>query len=197
MQSISRPDKVESHIGTLKFKDGRYKQTVQAGVDWLVSNIDMTQGNNYGGFKSVTNMYSQGIATLALVEAYGMTRDPALKPAAQAAIDYIQKAQGRNGSWGCCKRPLSRRYAMPSIGSSAMATRHRRQRRKLNEAGARFLESPGTDRTTGRRARASGREAPAPTSSSDRVTASWPAPGACARWWRPPQRRSPCRCQWP
>ena len=81
-------------------KDGRYKQTVQAGVDWLVSNIDMTQGANYGRFKSVTNMYSQGIATLALVEVYGMTHDPALKKYAQAAIDYIQKGQGPRGSWG-------------------------------------------------------------------------------------------------
>jgi hypothetical protein len=45
-------------------------------------------------------MYSQGIATLALCEAYGMTRDPALKKVAQAAIDFIQKAQGPRGSWG-------------------------------------------------------------------------------------------------
>ena len=44
-------------------------------------------------------MYAQGIATLALCEAYGMTHDPALKPAAQAAIDFIQKAQGPQGSW--------------------------------------------------------------------------------------------------
>jgi hypothetical protein len=49
-------------------------------------------------------MYSQGIATLALCEAYGMTRDPALKKAAQAAIDFIQRAQGPNGSWGYTPR---------------------------------------------------------------------------------------------
>ena len=81
-------------------KDGRYKQTVQAGLDWLVKDVNMTQGRNYGKFMTVTNMYSQGIATLALCEAYGMTRDPALKPVAQAAIDYIQKGQGPRGSWG-------------------------------------------------------------------------------------------------
>jgi hypothetical protein len=81
-------------------KEGRYKQTVQAGLDWLVSNVRTTQDLNNGRFKTITNMYSQGIATLALCEAYGMTRDPALKKAAQAAVDFIQNAQGSNGSWG-------------------------------------------------------------------------------------------------
>jgi hypothetical protein len=81
-------------------KEGRYKQTVQAGLDWLVKNVDTGQGAERGKFNTISNMYSQGIATLALCEAYGMTHDPALKESAQAAIDYIQKAQGRNGSWG-------------------------------------------------------------------------------------------------
>lgn len=81
-------------------KEGRYKQTVQAGVDWLVANIDMSPGANNGHFRTSTKMYTQGIATLALVEAYGLTRDPALRPAAQAAVDYIQRAQAPNGSWG-------------------------------------------------------------------------------------------------
>lgn len=81
-------------------KEGRYKQTMQAAVDWLVANVDMGQGPNRGRFRTITNMYSQGIATLALVEAYGLTHDPKLRPAAQAAIDFIQNAQGQNGSWG-------------------------------------------------------------------------------------------------
>jgi hypothetical protein len=81
-------------------KEGRYKQTVQAGLDWLVANANGGQARERGKFNTITNMYAQGIATLALCEAYGMTRDRALRGAAQAAIDYIQKAQGVNGSWG-------------------------------------------------------------------------------------------------
>ncbi len=81
-------------------KEGRYKQTVQAGVDWLVNNINMSQTRDRGKFKTISNMYSQGIASLALIEAYGVTRDPKLKAAAQAAVDYIQKGQGPRGSWG-------------------------------------------------------------------------------------------------
>jgi hypothetical protein len=84
--------------------EGRYKQTVQAGLDWLVKNVNMAQGQTNGQFNTISNMYSQGIATLALVEAYGMTKDKQvrtqLKPVAQAAINYIQRAQGNNGSWG-------------------------------------------------------------------------------------------------
>jgi hypothetical protein len=84
--------------------EGRYKQTVQAGLDWLVKNVNMDQGQTSGQFNTISNMYSQGIATLALVEAYGMTKDKQvrakLKPVAQAAVDYIQRAQGNNGSWG-------------------------------------------------------------------------------------------------
>ncbi len=85
-------------------KEGRYKQTVQAGVNWLVNDIDMTQGPDRGKFRTVTNMYSQGIASLALIEAYGLTHDPELKGPAQAVVDFIQKAQGPRGSWGYSPR---------------------------------------------------------------------------------------------
>ncbi|OWK47170.1 hypothetical protein [Fimbriiglobus ruber] len=79
---------------------GRYKQTVRAALDWLLKNIDKSQGDSRGQFAMITNMYSQGIATLALCEAYGMTQDKDLRGTAQAAIEYIQRAQGENGSWG-------------------------------------------------------------------------------------------------
>jgi hypothetical protein len=79
-------------------KAGRYQQTVQAGLDWLLNDVDQDgkfQGANLGTF-----MYSQGIATLALCEAYGLTQDRKILPKAQAAINFIQKNQGQNGSWG-------------------------------------------------------------------------------------------------
>jgi hypothetical protein len=81
-------------------KEGRYKQTVQAGLDWLVRDIEVQNQQRTGRFKGAGDMYGQGIATLALCEAYGMTQDPELKQPAQDAVGYIQRAQGRNGSWG-------------------------------------------------------------------------------------------------
>lgn len=76
-------------------KTGRYQQTVQAAVDWLVKNLD-----NDGKFTGASTMYGQGIATLALCEAYGLTQDKKILDAAQSAINFIQKKQGQNGSWG-------------------------------------------------------------------------------------------------
>ncbi|MBA4189113.1 MAG: hypothetical protein C0467_14035 [Planctomycetaceae bacterium] len=92
-------------------KEGRYKQTVQAGLDWLVKNQEAGQSPQAGHFKGAPDMYGQGIATVALCEAYGMTQDPALKEAAQRAIDYIQKGQATNGSWG---------YQVPHAGDTSI-----------------------------------------------------------------------------
>jgi hypothetical protein len=77
--------------------ENKYMKNVNAGLNFLVQRC-APSGKNPGQMS--TNMYAQGIGTIALAEAYGMTKDSALKPAAQAAINYIMKAQGPNGSWG-------------------------------------------------------------------------------------------------
>lgn len=73
----------------------KYKDTVKRGLDWL-----MAQVGSGGGFAGSNNMYAVGIATVALCEAAGMTKDPLVKAKATSAIGYIVGAQGRNGSWG-------------------------------------------------------------------------------------------------
>jgi hypothetical protein len=72
--------------------DPDYHKTVKAGLDFLLSN----QGKDgaFGG-----GMYAQGLATMAVCEAYGMTRDPKLEKPAQKAIDYIVDAQHEKGGW--------------------------------------------------------------------------------------------------
>jgi len=77
--------------------DGKYKKTVEAGVAWLVK-ATPAQGAEAG--KLSRGMYTQAIGTLALVEAYAMTKDKSLAAPAQAAVNYIVKAQAANGSWG-------------------------------------------------------------------------------------------------
>ena len=57
---------------------------------------------NQGGVGVITragDMYSQGIATLALCEAYGMTGDGELKGAAEEAVEFIINAQYPSGGW--------------------------------------------------------------------------------------------------
>ena len=79
---------------------GKHQKTIQSGLNWLVKHCPAT-GANAGKFQSAGTMYGQAIGTLALLEAYGMTKDKALLLGpAQAAVNYIQKAQATNGSWG-------------------------------------------------------------------------------------------------
>jgi hypothetical protein len=81
-------------------KAGKYQKTVLAGIHYLIKNMSQS-GNNSGKFLTANDMYSQAIATMAICECYGMTKDKALLLApCQAAINFIQKAQGANGSWG-------------------------------------------------------------------------------------------------
>jgi hypothetical protein len=84
----------ESHNGK-----GKYQKNVEAGLNFLVRSI-APSGPNAGKFIGAGTMYAQGIGTLALCEAYGLSKDKELLAPAQAAINYIQKAQAENGSWG-------------------------------------------------------------------------------------------------
>ena len=74
----------------------KYQKAVGIGLGFLVKNCPPS-GPNAG--RMSTNMHAQAFATLALCEAYGMTKDPVLKPYAQAALNYIQKAQAKDGGW--------------------------------------------------------------------------------------------------
>jgi hypothetical protein len=69
-----------------------YQKEAERGLKYLISQ-QKEDGDWTGG------MYAHALATIALCEAYGMTCDPTLKGPAQKAIDYIVKAQHREGGW--------------------------------------------------------------------------------------------------
>lgn len=74
-----------------------YHLFVERGLNYLLSNQDPTTGR----FRAVSNIYGHAIATVALCEAYGMTGDKSkLLAATQKAINFIQRQQGSDGSWG-------------------------------------------------------------------------------------------------
>ncbi len=76
--------------------DGPYRDVVHAGLYYLKGQgIMTTQGLDL----QEGTMYAQGIATIALCEAYGMTRDESLRQPAQRAIDFICAAQHSAGGW--------------------------------------------------------------------------------------------------
>jgi hypothetical protein len=75
---------------------GKYQQNVARGLKWFVEHQSKDGRLDSGG----RQMYGHGLATIALCEAYGMTKDPALKEPAQKAVDFIVKAQHpRTGGW--------------------------------------------------------------------------------------------------
>ena len=51
------------------------------------------------------NMYSHGMATLALAELWGLTGDKEIKPVLKKAVDLIVTSQGRQGGWRYSPRP--------------------------------------------------------------------------------------------
>jgi hypothetical protein len=76
---------------------GPYKQTVAKGIAWLVKQ-QRSDGDLSGGCDQP--MYSHGLATLALCEAYGMTRDEHIGTAARQAVAFIERAQNEStGGW--------------------------------------------------------------------------------------------------
>lgn len=77
---------------------GPYRKEVEKGVKFLVSIQDR------GGFmanrsRGNDKTYSQAQATIALCELYGMTKDSWLRPYAQNAVDWAEKAQSSGGGW--------------------------------------------------------------------------------------------------
>lgn len=81
----------------------RYASVVSRGLQALLA-MQRPDGNLYRQQDPISDqsvsLYSHGIATLALCEAYGMTRDESLRGPAQSAIDYIVQSQHRErGGW--------------------------------------------------------------------------------------------------
>ncbi|MFP6900249.1 MAG: hypothetical protein VCA36_04865, partial [Opitutales bacterium] len=86
-------------------KPGKFQGTVKKALKWL---IDQQQPNGDLCSSAAGNgrMYAHGIAAIALCEAYGVTKDPALKEPAEKAIKLIIAAQDpTKGGWRYQPRP--------------------------------------------------------------------------------------------
>ena len=100
-------------------KEYFYSEKLNRAITFLIEN-QKENGNLYIESDKNSNescrLYSHGIATLALTEAYGMTQDPKIKKAAQKAIDFIQKTQDKNfGGWRYYATPVSMRRSDTSV----------------------------------------------------------------------------------
>jgi hypothetical protein len=101
-------------------QEGKYQEVVDRGLYYLTEHMNITSrggdlrdvgadpeaqvelgfvgGFNLPSFRRDT-MYSHGIATLALTEAYAMTHDRALRKSAEEAVKFIVNAQYDDGGW--------------------------------------------------------------------------------------------------
>src|SRR5207249_3975904 len=78
-------------------RTGDYQNCVKDGLYYLMSRLKRTPR---GGDLQEGTLYAQGIAAIALAEAFALTRDEELQEAAQQAIDFIVYAQHQpGGGW--------------------------------------------------------------------------------------------------
>lgn len=76
--------------------EGRYRQNVQLAVNWLIRN---QTSDGCLSDRNMWQMYTHTVATLALCEAYGMTRDARIRGAAERALRFLERTQGVGGGW--------------------------------------------------------------------------------------------------
>ena len=77
--------------------EGPYRGNIAAAINWLIRN---QESNGNLAKNCVQPMYSHGLATIALCEAYGLSGDKNISMAAQGAVNYIINAQNQNdGGW--------------------------------------------------------------------------------------------------
>ena len=110
--------------------EGDYKETVLKGLGFLIKNMKFQKGEGSwyigDGFKGSDDMYSHGIATIAMSEAYGMTHDPALRDAAIAGVNFLATAQNpTTGGWHYAPKGLGDTsvvgWQMMALKSAAMS----------------------------------------------------------------------------
>lgn len=74
---------------------GPYRKVITDGIYFLTKNQKPNGDLRMGGA-----MYDHGLASIALCECYAMTNDKSLRPHAQAALNFIMKAQDpKGGGW--------------------------------------------------------------------------------------------------
>src|SRR5215212_1604439 len=75
--------------------EGEHGKTVTAGVNYLLNNVRAD-----GTFQPIGHyMYGHGVASIALAEVYGQTKDPRVRPKLEQVIRTIITSQNYEGGW--------------------------------------------------------------------------------------------------
>lgn len=76
--------------------EGKYATNVRRAINWLMKRQD---SSGYISYAATGDMYTHCVATLALCEAYGMTRDKEIGKSAERALRFLERSQGSKGGW--------------------------------------------------------------------------------------------------
>lgn len=84
--------------------EGEYGKNVSKGTQFL---LDCVGPDGYIAARSgPSNMYGHGIATIALAEIYGQTKDPAVRAKLEKAVRLIVSCQNDEGGWRYAPRQM-------------------------------------------------------------------------------------------
>jgi hypothetical protein len=86
-------------------RKGRYAGTVGSGISYFLSLRRLRTGWKHPG---LANLYNFTIYCLALAEAFGMTKDPRLKPPLVQSVKELAAAQQKGGGWDYVAAPTGR-----------------------------------------------------------------------------------------
>jgi len=84
-----------------------FQETVRRSTEWLLAK---QRPDGCWGDPDQYDTYAAGLATLAMAEAYGMTKDVRLRDPAQKGVEHILKIQNRYAGWhhgGCLSTSLT------------------------------------------------------------------------------------------
>lgn len=97
---------------------GPYKDVLEKGKKYLMSTQQAT------GYMSFSAMYEHGLATLALIEMYGMDPDPELEEKTRKAVDLILRSQSPQGGWNYQPTPVNGDLSVSVMQIVAMRAAH-------------------------------------------------------------------------
>jgi hypothetical protein len=100
--------------GQTQSSRGPFQKTVAHAVTWLLLHQRADGDLSADSRGKHSWMYAHALATIALCECYGMSRDKVVGRAAQKAVNFIQKAQSATGGW---------KY-LPTCGRDPVRDRH-------------------------------------------------------------------------
>jgi hypothetical protein len=79
-------------------KEGKYRSEVARGLSWLRSELERKPRADEKA--NAIETWERAIATMTLVEGYGLTRDDELERPARRAVEWLLAARNPDGGWG-------------------------------------------------------------------------------------------------